>query len=245
MSPDLEGIICRKFPGIRTNQNQRYPDNVIRVGFCLNAILEVIYTFHCCMDYPAGGYISIIDWEFALEIIVIGMHRSGTSLVCSILNKMGVYFGDAAMLMRDQSNEKGYFERFQVNEVQDYILRISGYSWVKISDYDVDCLGGESQHIFDSGMKSFFNECHDKSMWGVKDPRTCLTFPLWKKHLKQPVCVFAFRNPCHVAASLCKRDGFPVEFGLALWEKYNVLGLNNIRGLPRQSDLILLKMLVY
>lgn len=167
-----------------------------------------------------------------MEIIVFGMHRSGTSLVCSILNKMGVYFGESAMLMRDQSNEKGYFERFQVNEVQDYILRVSGFSWVKISGYDVDCLGKGSQQIFDGGLRSLFNECREKAIWGVKDPRTCLTFPLWKKHLKQPVCIFAFRNPCHVAASLNKRDGFPVDFGLALWEKYNVLGLNNIRGLP-------------
>ena len=160
------------------------------------------------------------------------MHRSGTSLVCSILNKMGVYFGESALLMRDQSNEKGYFERFQVNEVQDYILRINGFSWVKISDYDVDCLGKKSQQIFDGGMRSLFDECREKATWGVKDPRTCLTFPLWKKHLKKPVCIFIFRNPCHVAASLNKRDGFPVEFGLALWEKYNVLGLSAIKGLP-------------
>jgi hypothetical protein len=145
---------------------------------------------------------------------------------------MGVYFGESAMLMRDKSNEKGYFERFQVNEVQDYILRINGFSWVKLSDFYVDCLGEKSQHIFDSGMKSFFDECHEKSIWGVKDPRTCLTFPLWKKHLEQPVCIFVFRNPCHVAMSLKKRDGFSLEFGLALWEKYNVIGLSNIIGLP-------------
>ena len=167
-----------------------------------------------------------------MEVIVFGMHRSGTSLVCSILNRMGVYFGESAMLMRDQSNAKGYFERFQVNEVQDYILRINGFSWVKVSDYDVDCLGKESQSIFDSGVGSLFNECREKAIWGVKDPRTCLTFPLWKKHLKNPVCVFVFRNPCHVAMSLNKRDGFPMEYGLALWEKYNVLGLDNIKGLP-------------
>lgn len=172
------------------------------------------------------------DRIIILEIIVVGMHRSGTSLVCSILNKMGVYFGDTALLMRDQSNEKGYFERFQINEVQDYILRFNGYSWVKISGYDAGCLGKVSQQIFDNGMRSFFNECRAEAIWGVKDPRICLTFPLWRKHLEHPVCVFAFRNPCHVAKSLNRRDGFSLEYGLALWEKYNVLGLNNIRGLP-------------
>lgn len=145
---------------------------------------------------------------------------------------MGVYFGESAMLMRDQSNAKGYFERFQVNEVHDFILRANGMSWVKLSGFDMACLGDKSQQVFDCGMSSIFNECREQAIWGVKDPRICLTFPLWKKHLENPICIFAYRNPCYVAKSLNKRDGFPVEFGLALWEKYNVCGLANIGELP-------------
>lgn len=59
------------------------------------------------------------------------------------------------------------------------------------------------------------------SPWLLKDPRMVLTWPVWSAALADAVAVFVYRSPLSVATSLQRRHGFPLEFGLALWELYN------------------------
>ncbi len=55
----------------------------------------------------------------------------------------------------------------------------------------------------------------------------CLTSPAWRKLIPSPIVILAYRHPIEVATSLFRRNKFPMEFGLALWEKYTVLSIQH------------------
>jgi hypothetical protein len=66
--------------------------------------------------------------------------------------------------------------------------------------------------------------------------------PFWRPLLGHPVAVLVFRDPEAVARSLAARDGFALERGVALWERYNRAALAASEGMPRvivaQRDLV-------
>jgi hypothetical protein len=79
--------------------------------------------------------------------------------------------------------------------------------------------------------------------WVWKDPRNCVTLPFWRQALDRPLAgILVFRNPIDVANSLRLRNGFSMEFGVALWERYMRLLLEHAGGLPllvaRYDDLV-------
>ena len=63
-----------------------------------------------------------------MQLFVMGMHRSGTSLTARLLNLMGVYFGpEDALMEADRFNPKGYWERKDVYQLNKTILQHAGY----------------------------------------------------------------------------------------------------------------------
>jgi hypothetical protein len=76
-----------------------------------------------------------------------------------------------------------------------------------------------------------------KKLWAWKDPRTCLTIPLWQSILKQlntDVCyVIVVRNPLDVAASLKKRNKIPLYRSLNMWSLNTLNALRWTANAPR------------
>jgi hypothetical protein len=70
-------------------------------------------------------------------------------------------------------------------------------------------------------MRAFLTELSARPPAGCKDPRTVLTFPIWKPHLRDYRIAACFRHPLAVARSLEVRNRMPLEAGLALWRAYN------------------------
>jgi len=68
--------------------------------------------------------------------------------------------------------------------------------------------------------------------WVAKDPRLCLTLPLWRE-LLTPACIVAHRDPLSVARSLHSRDAIPISSGIALWEAYARHAVHHSRDLDR------------
>ena len=67
----------------------------------------------------------------------------------------------------------------------------------------------------------------------LKDPRLCITLPLWRKVLApQPCAVLIVRDPLDVAKSLQVRDGFPITLGLAIWSRYIHQSVKTLAGMP-------------
>jgi len=159
------------------------------------------------------------------NVVILGMHRSGTSMVAGALAAGGVFVGNAGDLLSDQDdNPLGFWERSDVVSLNDSILAASDSAWFNPPADVLPASPDDKDNIESilSGMPA------DRS-WLVKDPRMVLTWPLWQSALADPLLVFVYRDPCTVAMSLQRRNGFPLSLGLALWEYYNQLVLDALQ----------------
>jgi lipopolysaccharide biosynthesis protein len=151
-------------------------------------------------------------------VVVLGMHRSGTSLIAHLLQRAGFYAGEEQDLIHgNRWNRDGYFERFSVIQLNDIILELAGGNWQTPPDEDkvrrisIDAKIADLMRVYDG---------HSRSL--LKDPRLCLTLPVWRNTLGKNVRILCVtRSAGAVAASLKRRDGIPEERGKALWQEYN------------------------
>jgi hypothetical protein len=148
-------------------------------------------------------------------VVILGMHRSGTSFLMHSLHAAGLYLGDQPPLMNGCDNLEGFWEAPEAVSINDRILVESGGAWDNVPS---------SLRIDDETagrMPPFLDGLRDKPIAGWKDPRTTITFPLWKPHLGDYRIVAAVRHPMNVARSLQVRHGWRLEKGLQLWSAYN------------------------
>ena len=165
------------------------------------------------------------------QIAVIGMHRSGTSLVARLLNAMGCYAGEQhEMPPPDVFNPNGYWERRDVWALDEDILAALDATWLEPTRVDLHKLHEDS---FVDRAKAIVRALDEHGTWMMKDPRLAILFPIWRKAFDRPICVLVWREPSAVARSLAQRDALPIVFGLALWEEYTRAMLSATIGLPR------------
>ncbi len=168
------------------------------------------------------------------QIIVLGMHRSGTSVVTRTLNQMGAYCGPRSIFLApNEENPKGFWERKDVRKLCDYLLNSVGADWWKIANFTVDKIAEAARTQAAEEFDRILATLKSRRPWVVKEPRLCLVFPVLRQQLDSPVCVLVFRNPLEVALSLKTRNGFPLPVGLALWEFYYCSVINATQRLPR------------
>lgn len=159
--------------------------------------------------------------------IVLGMHRSATSLTAGILSSYGMYTGkEEDLLEADKDNQRGFFENKEVFLLDEAIWCEHGiYSGVyseKINLFKDTKYKNEINGI----IKNLFEDSEDKHDIFIKDPRMCATLPAWEKEiqkykLKENIIV-VFRHPFEVAKSMQKRDNINFIYALKLWFYYNL-----------------------
>src|SRR5581483_7497589 len=72
-------------------------------------------------------------------ICVLGMHRSGTSMVAQVLHALGLDLGPEEHLMRPSSaNPTGHWENEPITELNDALLERLGGSWDKPPELEAD-----------------------------------------------------------------------------------------------------------
>lgn len=172
-----------------------------------------------------------------MQIIVLGPHRSGTSLLTRLINMMGAYFGvGAASIGFNHENPKGFWERRDVIDVNEDILTHKACTWEQLASWKMEELPTKKSFKeldeIDHKIKNILLELDANRPWVMKDPRLCLTFPYWKRHLEVPVLVNMTRDPLEVALSLKARNGFSLPHGLAIWEYYALGMVNAARSMP-------------
>jgi hypothetical protein len=167
-----------------------------------------------------------------MELFVIGMHRSGTSALMHILNKMGFYIGSEDELFPPRSdNEKGFWERRDVVAVNDAILNELNCDWNDIFKFDIESLNTirkDRQEELVDRIREILSVLGENTPWAVKDPRLCLVYPIWRKVLSDPICIYIYRDPVSVASSLRTRDAISLPLGIAMWVKYNMAAWRSI-----------------
>lgn len=150
-----------------------------------------------------------------MKVFIMGMHRSGTSLLTGLLNKCGLHVG-TKLLMHAKDNPKGHFEEKRFLNLNNQLLIRNGGSW-----------HSPPKSIAYHGLRKAMIEFLNRDEWqrefvGWKDPRICLTFPLWHELIyPEKIKVVQIQRPLEdVASSLVARNGFSYRKALELCRYY-------------------------
>ena len=135
-------------------------------------------------------------------------------MIAGLLAACGWYAGDKKQLLpAAPDNPLGFWERQDVVTLNDGLLEAAGGCWFQPASVQT----ADNSDAVDKVL----SELGCQSPWLLKDPRLLLTWPAWSSALSDPLKLFVYRAPAAVAASLQKRHGFPLQFGVDLWEYYN------------------------
>lgn len=165
-------------------------------------------------------------------IFIVSMHRSGSSLLSGLFQEAGYALGAKDLLVESsEHNEKGYWERKDVTAVNEQLLTEGVFNSSFPDFYDPVKTNALSEQQFELVSQQLEAE----GIQLIKDPRLCLTLPLWKARFPNARYLFLVRNPLQVAKSLQKRQKYPLNMGLALWEFYNRRALENLADEPFET----------
>lgn len=157
------------------------------------------------------------------DIAVLGMHRSGTSLTARLLGDLGWHLGRPDELLGPrEDNPAGFFERADVQLFNERVLNQLEATWENPPGAEeVRALGEEGIDTELNSILMRLQTAAGAKPFAVKDPRLCVLWPLWERHLPPSASlVLIFRHPVEVAISLYQRDGMPLYHGIALWDEY-------------------------
>lgn len=164
-------------------------------------------------------------------IAVLGMHRSGTSVIARSLQAMGVGLGHNLIPAIANNNDKGFFEDLEINVLNEEMLNFCGKSWHSVSPIqsaDVDLLCDHGYLL--RAIELLQDKLSKHLIFGFKDPRTSKLMSFWSKVFAvggfDVQFVFALRNPLSVVRSLEKRDGLDAEHAYLLWIDSILSGLS-------------------
>ncbi len=156
-----------------------------------------------------------------VALLVLGMHRSGTSAVAGALCLAGVDLG-TDLMAPGSDNPKGFFEHAGVVAVHDRLLHALERAWNDprpLPDGWLDTpAAAEASVALEALLRAEFA---GSALWAVKDPRMCRLLPLWWPILGRmgvrPAALFVLRHPDEVAASLAARNDWPPGLSRLLW----------------------------
>jgi hypothetical protein len=154
-------------------------------------------------------------------LLVVGMHRSGTSLVASWLQSSGLNIGEQ-LLGAGDGNIKGHFENIDFYEFHKAVLRSQGiheHGWTLQEQIQV-----EDSYL--EKAKILIKRNTKKPIWGWKDPRTTLFLDFWANLLPNAKFVLIYRSPWEVVDSIYRRGTDVVfqtqpDLAVKVWIHYN------------------------
>ena len=166
-----------------------------------------------------------------VNLAIWGMHRSGTSLLCSLLAECGVHFGEVDQLIPpNQENPNGFWENIKVRELNDALLMAAACDWDHVTRFDPANIPNDQLAYFAEESKTILRALYEHPISGIKEPRMCVLTSVWAPVLTDSVDVFVYRHPAEIAKSLAMRNGLPYDIGLCLCEYYLVHLLNFLKS---------------
>jgi len=173
----------------------------------------------------------------ARAIIVLGMHRSGTSAMTGLLHLLGVELG-GHLMPPNPYNEAGHWEHADLVAIHDRLLATLGSAWDDACPLPDGWCEREAVGPLRAGLLAAARRDFGQSpLWGLKDPRLCRLLPLWHGIVAELGAragfVIMVRDPVEVAASLRRRDGFTPAYAHLLWLEHCLATERHARGAPR------------
>jgi hypothetical protein len=175
-------------------------------------------------------------------LIVIGMHRSGTSALTRVVNILGAALPSQLLeldpAIPHETNELGLWEGLEVNTLNNEFLSSIGSSWDDTARIPETVFRSDAARFMrDRIVRHLEAEFKDAPLFAIKDPRIARLAPLWIEALKafgaEPNFILAFRNPAEVAQSLLKRDQMGRGQATLLWLRYMLEAERNTRNFKR------------
>ncbi|QOL82598.1 glycosyltransferase [Pseudooceanicola spongiae] len=159
-------------------------------------------------------------------ILVLGMHRSGTSACTRVLSLLGAALPDSLMPSHE-TNVTGFWESPAFMDVNDAMLAEAGSSWDDWTAFDESALEPDRLAAYEARIAQTIRaELGNAPVIVLKDPRIARFVPLYLRVLQSEGfdvrCVHITRNPCEVAQSLEDRDGFSAAFSSLLWLRHTL-----------------------
>ena len=178
-------------------------------------------------------------------LLVLGMHRSGTSALTRVLNLLGAYL-PGGLLGGNRSNPHGHWEPQRVVDIDEALLVALGRRWDDLRPLPADWIASPAAAIARDAIATFAaHELSRQRLSIIKDPRLCLLAPLWLEVLAAQGMdvrvIVPLRDPREVAASLRRRDGMAATSAYRLWQRHLVAAeaasRHHRRACVRFSDL--------
>ena len=167
-------------------------------------------------------------------ILILGMHRSGTSALTGLLSMCDVYLG-SELMAANFANEKGYFENNKICKLNENLLLQIDSSWDDVFFNEQKLEKITSSRILKDLIETEFKYC---DIFAIKDPRLVFLFPVYIKILNElninVKIIIPYRNPLEVASSLAKRNAFCLEKSMTLWACHMLLAEKFTRKFPRE-----------
>lgn len=170
-------------------------------------------------------------------LLILGMHRSGTSAVTRVVNMLGAEIGDNLIPPGDD-NPSGFWEHAEVVRINEKLLKALGRTWYDMRDMPEGWLDSAASKIAFEQAVQLIRRDFGTSRWcAVKDPRMCLTARLWINAFRaeefEVGCLFVVRDPREVVESLHRRNDWPRASLYLMWVQYLLEAVARTQDCPR------------
>ena len=170
-------------------------------------------------------------------VLVLGMHRSGTSSTAGALVRLG---GSAPrhLMPPHAGNEKGYWESTVVADLNDSILAAGGSDWRDWRKFEPGKIDLAAADALRARAKAVLAEEFGHARFPIiKAPRMCRLMPFWAPVFEEAKwsvhALLPIRSPLEVGWSLNFRDGTGTSHGCLLWLRHVLEAEVETRGIAR------------
>jgi len=170
-------------------------------------------------------------------IVVLGMHRSGTSALSGLLCQAG-FDAPSDLMPATAANPRGYWESSGLCALNDSLLEALGSGWNTLEKLPQGWQHGEVAALWRGRvLRHLCQVFAGASAPLIKDPRMCILLsgltPWLESGALRVEMLLTLRDPFEVARSLEKAENEPSPVGLRLWLQHVFAAEHISRGWPR------------
>ncbi len=159
--------------------------------------------------------------EKSIFVIVLGPHRSGSSVTTKILESLGCNLGTNLLEGNPSSNTLGHFENLEVLGFHEELLKNLGTDWKNPIPFIGNAYFKNNRVEIENSVETLLKTLIKLNITAVKEPRMSILLDIWKEAFSKEVTnlkiVLTMRHPAEVALSLQKRDNLSHIIGVQLW----------------------------
>lgn len=157
-------------------------------------------------------------------VVILGMHRCGTSAVTRCLGFLGADLGPE-LLPPDAANPAGYWEDLRLLSINQRLAEALGEKrdqwWAHFLPLEIPLHSAPVRSLLSEAIETIRSRFDSRSWWAFKDPRTLRAFPFWEEALTGAGAevreVIVVRHPLACARSIGLRDRVPEDRSTLIW----------------------------